>query len=181
MSSAVISVRRLALQGLAVVFIGITLAYAAVWMYSVRWQPAGSLGLQFADGSLEIVHIDPGGPAAVAGMTVPLHPIAVAGYISLVVNALSILPVGTTDGGRAAITMFGRPLKSFVGSMALFGLLLVGLGGSDLFLFYFGFCIAFQSGNDVPMRNEVDSLDIPRVFFATVVYIVAALALIPFQ
>jgi membrane-associated protease RseP (regulator of RpoE activity) len=35
------------------------------------------------------------GTAAVAGMTVPLHPVAIAGYISLVVNALSLLPVGS--------------------------------------------------------------------------------------
>jgi hypothetical protein len=35
------------------------------------------------------------GTAAVAGMTVPLHPVAVAGYISLIVNALAVLPVGS--------------------------------------------------------------------------------------
>ena len=35
------------------------------------------------------------GTAAVAGMTVPLHPVAIAGYISLVVNALNLLPVGS--------------------------------------------------------------------------------------
>jgi membrane-associated protease RseP (regulator of RpoE activity) len=35
------------------------------------------------------------GTAAVAGMTVPLHPIAIAGYISLVLNALNLLPVGS--------------------------------------------------------------------------------------
>jgi hypothetical protein len=35
------------------------------------------------------------GTAAVAGMTVPLHPVAVAGYFSLIVNALAILPIGS--------------------------------------------------------------------------------------
>ena len=35
------------------------------------------------------------GTKEVAGMTIPLHPIAVAGYISLVVNALSMLPIGS--------------------------------------------------------------------------------------
>ena len=35
------------------------------------------------------------GSQAVAGMTIPLHPVAIAGYISLVVNALSLLPVGS--------------------------------------------------------------------------------------
>jgi hypothetical protein len=35
------------------------------------------------------------GTAAVAGMTVPLHPIAVAGFISLIINALALLPIGS--------------------------------------------------------------------------------------
>jgi hypothetical protein len=35
------------------------------------------------------------GTAAVAGMTIPLHPVAIAGYISLFVNALSLLPIGS--------------------------------------------------------------------------------------
>ena len=35
------------------------------------------------------------GTQAVSGMTIPLHPVAIAGYISLVVNALSMLPIGS--------------------------------------------------------------------------------------
>lgn len=36
------------------------------------------------------------GTVAAASMTVPLHPFAVAGYIGLVVNALALLPIGST-------------------------------------------------------------------------------------
>lgn len=35
------------------------------------------------------------GTAAVAQMTVPLHPLAVAGYIGLIINSLSLLPIGS--------------------------------------------------------------------------------------
>lgn len=35
------------------------------------------------------------GTAAVTGMTIPLHPVAIAGYISLIVNALAMLPIGS--------------------------------------------------------------------------------------
>lgn len=35
------------------------------------------------------------GSPAVAAMTISLHPVAIAGYISLIVNALSLLPVGS--------------------------------------------------------------------------------------
>ena len=35
------------------------------------------------------------GTQAISGMTIPLHPVAIAGYIGLVVNALSVLPIGS--------------------------------------------------------------------------------------
>jgi membrane-associated protease RseP (regulator of RpoE activity) len=35
------------------------------------------------------------GTQAVAGMTIPLHPVAVAGYLGLIVNALNVLPIGS--------------------------------------------------------------------------------------
>lgn len=121
------------------------------------------------------------GTQAVAGMTIPLHPVAIAGYIGLLVNALEVLPIGTTDGGRMAMTLFGRASKILIGNIALFLTFFAGFAGSDLFLFYFAFCIAFQAGNDVPARNEVDGVDFSRVLVATSTYVIAALALIPFQ
>jgi membrane-associated protease RseP (regulator of RpoE activity) len=35
------------------------------------------------------------GTQAVAGMVIPLHPMAIAGYVSLFVNALALLPIGS--------------------------------------------------------------------------------------
>jgi hypothetical protein len=35
------------------------------------------------------------GTSAVSTMTIPLHPIAVAGFIGLIVNALNVLPIGS--------------------------------------------------------------------------------------
>lgn len=121
------------------------------------------------------------GTAAVATMTVPLHPVAIAGYISLIVNALCVLPVGTTDGGRIALALFGREVKLGIGNIFLLAILFVGLVGSDLFLFYFAFLIAFQTGNEIPALNEVDSIDFPRALLATLTFSTAFLCLVPFQ
>jgi hypothetical protein len=78
--------------------------------------------------------------------------------------------------------LFGRVFKISVASLALFGLLIIGVfGGSDLFLFYFLFCVGFQRGNEIPARNEIDKLDLTRCFIAAAVYVVSALALVPFQ
>lgn len=80
-----------------------------------------------------------------------------------------------------AMTLFGRGGKILIGNIAMFTLLLTGVLGSDLFLFYFAFCLAFQSGNEIPARNEYDKIDFSRVLVATGAYVLALLALIPFQ
>jgi len=80
-----------------------------------------------------------------------------------------------------AQNLFGRGAKLLVGNLFLLATLVIGIGGSDLFLFYFAFCIAFQTGNEIPARNEVDDVDISRIFIAIASYLLAALALIPLQ
>ena len=80
-----------------------------------------------------------------------------------------------------AQALFGRGAKILIGNLFLLAILTIGIGGSDLFLFYFAFCIAFQTGNEVPARNEVDDVDISRIFVAIASYLIAALALIPIQ
>lgn len=144
------------------------------------------------------------GTQAVATMTIPLHPVAVAGYIGLIINALNMLPIGSksdevwaivhvayvahscsflvaTDGGRMALSVFGRGAKLLIGNLFLIATLAIGIGGSDLFLFYYAFCIAFQTGNEIPARNEVDIVDFSRVLVSVVAYALALLTLIPIR
>jgi len=119
--------------------------------------------------------------ATTTGILVSLHPLAVAGYISLVVNALSMLPIGTTDGGRIAMTMFGRPAKLIVGNLFFGSLLFTGLLGSDLFLFYFAFLIAFQTGNEIACRDETSAIGSWRMGVAAAAYALSFLSLVPIQ
>lgn len=86
-----------------------------------------------------------------------------------------------TDGGRVGLSLFGRGGKQVVGNLFLIALFTVGILGSDLFLFYFAFCTAFQTGNEIPSRNEVDKVGFDRILVATAAYVLALLSLIPFQ
>lgn len=79
------------------------------------------------------------------------------------------------------MALFDRGDKNGIGSFTLLALLYFGLFGSDLFLFYFSFVIAFQTGNEVPARNEVDPVSFSRVIVATIAYVVAFLSLCPFK
>ena len=79
------------------------------------------------------------------------------------------------------MAVFDRADKLVFGSLTLLGLLYVGFFGSDLFLFYFSFVIAFQTGNEVPARNEVDEVSFSRTLVALVAWGLAILSLVPFQ
>lgn len=60
-----------------------------------------------------------GGNGAVTGASlesaVKLHPFAVAGFAGTVIQALELLPFGSTDGGRMSLAIFGRAGNVVVG------------------------------------------------------------------
>lgn len=79
------------------------------------------------------------------------------------------------------MTAFGRPAKLVVGNLFMASLLFTGLLGSDLFLFYFAFLIAFQTGNEIACRDETAEIASWRVGVAVATYSLAFLCLIPIQ
>eukprot|EP00956_Cyclotella_meneghiniana_P033018 scaffold92765_cov67-Cyclotella_meneghiniana.AAC.5 len=119
------------------------------------------------------------GTNMLASTIIPLHPFAIAGFVSLLVNALALVPVGRTDGGRIALSMFGRSASQGLTLFSLTALFVLGFSGSDLMLFYFGFCVFAQLELEIPLRNEIDDADLLGVTSAVVSWIIMALVLIP--
>lgn len=114
---------------------------------------------------------------------IPLHPYAIAGFTSLIVNALELLPFGNTDGGRISQSIFGRFGHSLVGGFTF--AVLVGslffLPGqrSDIFL---GFLLVngfAQKDNEIPCRDELEKVDVFRILAGFVTWFVAVLILVP--
>ncbi|EED95954.1 predicted protein [Thalassiosira pseudonana CCMP1335] len=119
------------------------------------------------------------GAQSLATTLISLHPFAVAGFVSLIVNALALVPIGRTDGGRVSLALFGRSGSQAVAFASLVALAILGFTGSDVFLFYFAFVTFFQSELEIPMRNEVDDVDFSRVVLATFAGLLMLLTLIP--
>jgi len=59
----------------------------------------------------------------------PLHPLAVAGFIGTLCNALALVPCGRLDGGRAATACFGRRVGGVFGGVSVVAVV-VAMGAS---------------------------------------------------
>jgi len=117
---------------------------------------------------------------ALASTLIALHPLAVAGFFSLFVNALALVPAGRTDGGRISMALLGRSGTQGVTFVSLATLFLLGFTNeSDLLLFYFSFLAFCQSELEIPLRNEIDDVDFSRVLISGFAGFLMILTLVP--
>jgi len=118
------------------------------------------------------------GPGAYVG----LHPFAISGWIGCTINALALLPLGHTDGGRISLSMFGRR-GAFVTKLFTAVILVVsgllGLDDMNVLLAYAVFVLVWQRELESPIRNEVDEIDFPRGLLGITSAILVGLILIP--
>eukprot|EP00977_Amphora_coffeiformis_P002534 scaffold473_cov156-Amphora_coffeaeformis.AAC.16 len=99
---------------------------------------------------------------------VPLHPFAIAGFTGLLANALALLPLGSTDGGRMSITVFTRP-GQFVISTAVWLFLLVASFSFERADALIGAWVVYnivQNDLEIPCRDEISQVDPYRVVTA---------------
>ncbi len=66
--------------------------------------------------------------------TIILHPIALAGWVGLLVTALNLLPIGQLDGGHVVYAAFGARWHRWISLGTLVFLIVLGLGGAATWL-----------------------------------------------
>lgn len=117
-----------------------------------------------------------------ADTVLPLHPFAIAGFVGMISNALAFLPIGNTDGGRIAQTMFGRRGAYIVSVFTLLLSCVLGLCGLDdqrILLVYILFAMIWQREAESPVLNEVDELDFQRGLLGIASSVLVFLILLP--
>ncbi len=112
---------------------------------------------------------------------IPLHPVAIGGFIGMIIHAFDLVPIGSTDGGRMSQAVLGRVWHLTFSSLVFTVLFLSSLfnDGFNLllgFLFIYSFT---QRDMEIPCRNEIDRVDTGRAVAAFVSWILAALILCP--
>jgi membrane-associated protease RseP (regulator of RpoE activity) len=106
---------------------------------------------------LSLSEVQPGGPGGAPGLflgdsllfkaltwlvlgttgddvTILLHPVALAGWVGLLVTALNLLPVGQLDGGHVVYAAFGEHWHRWISRGTLVALIVLGLGGAATWL-----------------------------------------------
>jgi len=113
--------------------------------------------------------------------TLNLHPFALAGFCGMMLNSLELLPLGSTDGGRLSQALFGRATHSIIGGATWLTLLVSSflLPNHDVLIGVWAVYKIVQNDMEIPCRNEVDDVNIPRSLAAFGLWFVAILAITP--
>jgi membrane-associated protease RseP (regulator of RpoE activity) len=106
-----------------------------------------------------------------------LHPIAVAGYLGLIVTAFNLMPVGQLDGGHIVHAMFGQRASMAIGQFARLCMLLLSFLEQGLLLW--AIILFLMPLNDEPALNDVSELDDWRDFLGLVAIGLLLVILLP--
>lgn len=126
------------------------------------------------------------GSELTAKSAINLHPVAVAGYIGLIVTALNLMPVGQLDGGHIVHAMFGQRKAAGIGQLARLLLLFVSLMPvlfqislipRDFLLW--ALFLFLMPVYDEPALNDVTELDNKRDLFGLLSLVLLLLIILP--
>lgn len=114
-------------------------------------------------------------------IAIPLHPLAIGGFAGMMINALDLIPIAGTDGGRMSLALLGRP-----GHLAFSGVIFLVLfvyslfaGHADIILGYLFINTFTQKDLEIPSRNEVDDVGLGKAAVALLLWCTAILTLVP--
>jgi len=108
-----------------------------------------------------------------------LHPLAFAGWLGLLLTALNLLPIGQLDGGHIAHALFGRRRSDTIGTVALFGMFLLGVFVWQGLLTW-AIIVYFIAGTkSAPPLDDVTALGKQRVAIGAFAFVILFLILTP--
>ena len=117
------------------------------------------------------------GKELMPGMALSLHPLAVAGYVGLIVTALNLMPVGQLDGGHIVHAMFGQRTAAVIGQVSRLLVFVLAIARPDFLLW--AIILFFMPIIDQPALNDVTELDNWRDFLGLLSLALLVIILLP--
>lgn len=106
-----------------------------------------------------------------------LHPLAIAGYLGIIVTALNLMPVGQLDGGHIVHAMFGQRKAIIIGQVTRLLMVLFGLIRQEFLLW--ALLLLLMPTIDEPALNDVTELDNRRDVLGFVALTLLVVILLP--
>lgn len=100
------------------------------------------------------------GAALTSHQAINLHPVAVAGWLGLIVTALNLMPFGQLDGGHIVHAMYGQRAGVLISQVCRVLVLLLSF--AQPFLLFWGILLLFMPAVDEPALNDVSELNPQR-------------------
>ncbi|MFM6403272.1 MAG: site-2 protease family protein, partial [Microcystis sp.] len=100
------------------------------------------------------------GSNLIAGKAIHLHPLAIAGYVGIIVTALNLMPVGQLDGGHIVHAMYGQKTAIIIGQLTRLFMFILALVQPDFLLW--AIILLLMPVSDQPALNDVTELDNKR-------------------
>jgi membrane-associated protease RseP (regulator of RpoE activity) len=97
------------------------------------------------------------GSALTNQLAINLHPVAIAGWLGLIVTALNLMPFGQLDGGHIVHAMYGQRVGVAIGQVCRILVLLLSF--AQPFLLFWGILLLFMPAVDEPALNDVSELN----------------------
>lgn len=117
------------------------------------------------------------GAGLTADKAIDLHPVALAGFLGLVVTALNLMPVGQLDGGHIVHAMFGQRNGGVIGQIARF--LMLGLAFVQPGFWLWVIVLFFMPVFDEPALNDLTELDNWRDLWGLLALVLLVMIILP--
>ncbi len=117
------------------------------------------------------------GDAISADKAIDLHPVAISGYLGLILTAFNLMPVGQLDGGRIVHAMLGKRSAIAIGQVARLFMLVLAAIHPELLLW--AILLFLMPIRDEPALNDVSDLDNLRDFLGVFALAVLVSILLP--
>ncbi len=112
-----------------------------------------------------------------ANQAIDLHPVAIAGFLGLIVTALNLMPLGQLDGGHIVHAMFGQRTGAMIGQITRFLVLFLALIQREFLVW--AILLFFIPALDEPALNDVSELDNSRDFLGLASLVILVIIVLP--
>ena len=117
-----------------------------------------------------------GSPIPIGGQDVMLSPVALAGWVGLLVTFLNLIPAGQLDGGHVIFTVFGKRVNALLPFILV---LLLGMGFLYNGWWLWAFLIFLMGRSHAEPLDQITQLDSRRKALAVVMLVIFLLVLTP--